>query len=68
MKFNKALMPLPAYGAVFPYAGFSIKHYQKELSSAQWRILKDSQVVKTAHGPIEYSTAGVICSRRRRRA
>ncbi len=51
-------MPLPANGAVFSAKGFSIKPYQKKLSSARWRILKDSQVVKTAHGPIEYSTAG----------
>ena len=58
MKFNKALMQLPASGAVFPANGFSIKPYQKELSSARERILKDSQVVKTAHGAIEYSTAG----------
>ena len=58
MKFNKELMPLPASGAVFSAGGFSIQQYQKELSSARGRILEDSQVVKTAHGPIEYSTAG----------
>ena len=58
MKFNKALVPLPASGAVFSANGFSIKSYQKELSSARERILKDSQVVKTAPGATEYSTAG----------
>jgi pimeloyl-ACP methyl ester carboxylesterase len=57
MKFKKDIMPMPALGAVFSAGGFSIKPYQKELSSARERILKDSQVVKTAHGPIEYSTA-----------
>jgi pimeloyl-ACP methyl ester carboxylesterase len=58
MKFKKELMPMPAIGADFSTNGFSIKQYQKELSSARDRILEDSQVVKTAHGPIEYSTAG----------
>ena len=58
MKSNKELMPFPASGAIFSANGFSIKPYQKELSSARGRILKDSQVIKTAHGPIEYSTAG----------
>lgn len=58
MKFRKALMPLPASGAIFTGHGFSITQYQKELSTARGRILKDSQMVKTAHGPIEYSTAG----------
>jgi len=36
----------------------SIKRYQKEMSIARDRILKDSRVVKTARGTIEYSTAG----------
>ena len=58
MKSNKALMPVQAIGAVFSANGFSIKPYQKELSTARERIMKDSQVVKTVHGPIEYSTAG----------
>ena len=31
MKFNKALMPLPASGAVFSANGFSIKPYQNTL-------------------------------------
>jgi hypothetical protein len=30
----------------------------KEMSSARERILKDSRVVKTARGTIDYSTAG----------
>lgn len=51
-------MPLTASAAVFSANGFSIKPYQKELSTARERILKDSDVVKTAHGLIEYSTAG----------
>ena len=58
MQFKKDIMPMPAIGAVFSTGGFSIKQYQKELSSARVRIVEDSQVVKTAHGPIEYSTAG----------
>ena len=58
MKFKKDIMPMPAIGSVFSVDGFSVKQYQKELSSARGRILEDSQVVKTAHGPIEYSTAG----------
>ena len=58
MKFKKELMPLPAIGAVFSDGGFSIKQYHEELSRARSRILQDSQVVETAHGPIEYSTTG----------
>ncbi|MGD9078894.1 MAG: alpha/beta hydrolase [Desulfobacterales bacterium] len=58
MKLKKDIMPMPAHGSVFSAGGFWIKQYQKELSSARGRILEDSQVVKTAHGPIEYSTAG----------
>ena len=45
-------------GAFFPGGGFSIKQYQRELSIARNRILERSRVVKTAQGPIEYSTAG----------
>ena len=56
MKFNKNVTS--ARGAFFPAGGFSIKQYRKELSIARNRILKSSRVVKTAQGPIEYSTAG----------
>ena len=45
-------------GAFFSAGGFSIKQYQKQLSIARDRILEGSRVVKTALGPIEYSTAG----------
>jgi pimeloyl-ACP methyl ester carboxylesterase len=58
MKFKKAFMPLPASGAVFSADTLSIKQYQEELSTARDRILEESQVVDTAQGPIEYSTAG----------
>ena len=58
MKFNKDNMPKPTIEAGFPAGGFSLKQYQKGLSSARDRVLEDSKVVKTAHGPIEYSTAG----------
>jgi pimeloyl-ACP methyl ester carboxylesterase len=47
-----------AMGALFSVGGFSIKRYQKELSIARDRIIEASQVVKTAQGLIEYSTAG----------
>jgi len=56
MKFKKNTMS--SRRAFFPSGGFSIKQYQKELSIARNRILKDSRVVKTALGPIEYSSAG----------
>jgi len=36
----------------------SIKHYQRDISTAKDRILENSQVVKTSHGLIEYSTFG----------
>ncbi len=49
---------MSAMGAVFSVGGFSIKRYQKEISIARDRILEASQVVKTAQGLIEYSTAG----------
>ncbi len=58
MKFKKELMPLPASGAVFSDGGFFTKKYQEDLSRARGRILQGSQVVETAHGPIEYSTTG----------
>ena len=57
-KVKKDIMTKPAIGADISPSGFSLKQYQKELSAARDRVLKDSQVVKTAHGPIEYSTAG----------
>jgi pimeloyl-ACP methyl ester carboxylesterase len=56
MKFKKNT--ISTMGAFFPADGFSIKQYQKELSIARDRILEGSRVVKTAQGPIEYSTAG----------
>jgi hypothetical protein len=56
MKFKKDIMS--DRGAFVPAGGFSIKQYQKELSIARDRILEASQVVKTAQGRIEYSTAG----------
>ena len=56
MKFKKDTMS--SMGAVFSAGGFSIKQYQRELSIARDRILEGSQVVKTARGPIEYSTSG----------
>jgi pimeloyl-ACP methyl ester carboxylesterase len=56
MKFKKNT--ISAMGAFFSADGFSIKQYQKELSIARDRILEGSRVVKTAQGPIEYSTAG----------
>ena len=43
---------------VFCTEGFFIKQYHKELSLAADRCLKGSRVVKTAFGPIEYSTVG----------
>jgi pimeloyl-ACP methyl ester carboxylesterase len=49
---------MTAIGTVFPFEGFSIKQYQKELSTARNRILEGSRVVKTAQGRIEFSTAG----------
>ena len=36
----------------------SIKQYQRDISTAKDRILESSQVVKTTHGIIEYSTYG----------
>jgi pimeloyl-ACP methyl ester carboxylesterase len=56
MNFKKNTMS--SRGAFFPAGGFAIKQYQKELSIARDRILEGSRVVKTAQGPIEYSTAG----------
>jgi len=38
--------------------GCSITHYQRDISNAKDRILERSQVVKTTHGIIEYSTYG----------
>jgi pimeloyl-ACP methyl ester carboxylesterase len=58
MKIKKDIMTKPAIGAIFTASGFSLKPCQKELSRARYRVLKDSQFVITAHGPIEYSTAG----------
>jgi pimeloyl-ACP methyl ester carboxylesterase len=56
MKFKKDIMS--ARNAFFSANGSFIKQYQKELSLARDRVLEDSQVVKTAEGLIEYSTAG----------
>jgi pimeloyl-ACP methyl ester carboxylesterase len=56
MKFKKDI--LSATGTIFLSSGCSIKQYQRDISIAKDRILEGSRVVKTAHGLIEYSTAG----------
>ena len=55
MKSSKHL--LSAIGAFFSH-GCSIKHYQRDISIAKDRISESSQVVKTTHEIIEYSTYG----------
>jgi len=55
MKSSKPL--LSDMGSLFSH-GCSIKHYQRDISIAKDRILESSQVVKTTHGIIEYSTYG----------
>ena len=55
MKSSKHL--LSAIGPLFLH-GYSIKHFQRDISIAKERILESSQVVKTSHSIIEYSTHG----------
>ncbi len=44
--------------ALFSSGSFSIAQYRKDMLFAKRRILENSQLVKTSHGPIEYSTIG----------